>query len=81
MTDEVYNEVQRKMHKLEGLRADLEELHDAICDLRDADEDSPWVLRYLRDQTICMESLHGKARAILQFMQEEAMAMTAVIED
>jgi len=81
MTDEVYNEVQRKMYKLEGLRADLEELHDAICDLRDADEDSPWVLRYLRDQTICMESLHGKARAILQFMQEEAMAMTAVIED
>ena len=81
MTDEVYNEVQRKMHKLEGLRADLEELHDAICDLRDADEDSPWVLRYLRDQTICMESLHGKARAILQFIQEEAMAMTAVIED
>ena len=81
MTDEVYNEVQRKMHKLEGLRADLEELHDAICDLRDADEDSPWVLRYLRDQTICMESLHGKASAILQFIQDEAMAMTAVIED
>jgi len=81
MTDEVYNEVQRKMHKLEGLRSDLEELHDAICDLRDADEDSPWVLRYLRDQTICMESLHGKARAILQFIQDEAMAMTAVIED
>lgn len=81
MTDEVYNEVQRKMHKLEGLRADLEELHDAICDLRDADEDSPWVLRYLRDQTQTMEGLHGKASAILQFMQDEAMAMTAVIED
>ena len=72
MSDEIFDEVQRKMHKLEGLRADLEELHDAICDLRDADEDAPWVLRYLLNETMCMQMLHNKANAILQFMRDEA---------
>ena len=78
MTDEVYNEVQRKMLKLEGLNADLNNVHDAICDLRDADEDAPWVLRYLLNETTCMGMLHNKASAILQFMQEEANALAAL---
>jgi hypothetical protein len=78
MTDEVYNEVQRKMLKLEGLNADLNNVHDAICDLRDADEDAPWVLRYLLNETTCMGMLHNKAEAILRFMQEEANALAAL---
>ena len=80
MSDEIFDEVQRRMLKLEGLNADLNNVHDAICDLRDADEDAPWVMRYLLNETTCMQMLHTKANGILQFMRDEANELLELLE-
>ena len=61
--------------KIDGLLYDLNRVMDVMEDISDADEDSPWELLYLRDETDTMTRLAGKRDAIVNFIQQNANEM------
>jgi len=79
MLDKVFEDIRVRMDKLTGLFQDLQQVQDAACDLRDADEDSPWVLRYLNSETQCAAMLSGKAEFICKLMAEKLKELEAYI--
>ncbi len=71
MLNQVFEDIRLRIDKLTGLCDDLQRVQDAACDLRDADEDSPWVLRYLNSETQCASMLSGKADFICKLMADK----------
>lgn len=62
-------------NKIDGLLYDLNRVMDVMEDIRDADEDSPWELLYLRDETQTLQNLTGKRDFIVNLIQKEAEEM------
>ena len=79
MLDQVFEDIRVQMDKLTGLFDDLSNVQEAAQDLRDADEDSPWVLRYLNSETQCAVMLSGKAEFICSLMAENLKKLEAYI--
>lgn len=62
-------------NKIDGLLYDLNRVMDVMEDISDADEDSPWELLYLRDETQTLQSLAGKRDFIGDLIRMEAEEM------
>ena len=52
---------------------------DVMEDICNADEDSPWELLYLRDETDTMVRLAGKRDSIVNFIQQNVNEMINVV--
>ena len=65
--------------KIDGLLYDLNRVMDVMEDISDADEDSPWELLYLRDETDTVARLAGKRDAIVNFIQQNVNEMINVV--
>lgn len=68
-------------NKIDGLLYDLNRVMDVMEDICNADEDSPWELLYLRDETDTMVRLAGKRDSIVNFIVLETKSMTELLED
>lgn len=66
-------------NKIDGLLYDLNRVMDVMEDISDADEDSPWELLYLRDETDTVARLAGKRDAIVNFIQQNVNEMINVV--
>ena len=62
-------------NKVDGLLYDLNRVLDVMENISCADEDSPWELLYLRDETQTMLTLATKRNFIVRLIAEEATVM------
>ena len=73
-------ELRQYANKIDGLLYDLNRVMDVMEDICNADEDSPWELLYLRDETQTMASLANKREFTVNLIQEEVKAMLEIID-
>lgn len=72
---ETNDTLRQRANKIDGLLYDLNKLMDVMDYICDADEDSPWELLYLRDESQTMTGLATKRDFIVDTIVREAKAM------